>query len=699
MISTLLHFGLGAALLLGPPPTPTNPVVDVVHGVEIVDPYRWLEDLESQSDVVEEWTTRQNDYTRSVLDKLAGRTRLEERLGELMTLPSISAPTMRQNRYFNTERRGLQNQSVLYMREGSDGQQQVLLDPNALDAAGLTSLDWYAPDHAGRLLAFGLSVAGDENSTLYVMDVDSRKWLAEEIPGKIRSVDWLPDSTGFFYRDLADLENPYSGRIRFHRLALHHRQDSTLFEQYKEGPLATTWGPSASVSRDARWMVLGYATSTKSNDLWVVDLDRWFRSGAFEKADIIVGDDSSSGGPVSGDTLFMLTTSGAPNGRVFAVDLNDPARKAWKEIIPERTDAVLRDVSLARAFLVATYLKDAHTTLELFGFDGTPIGTIQLPGIGSAGIATEQDRNEAFLTFTSFNDPTTIWRIDLANSRSELWATVDVPFDPDSIEVKQVWYPSTDGTNVSMFIVHRKGLNPNGALPTVLYGYGGFNIPMTPYFSATTVPWLERGGVYAVANLRGGGEYGEKWHEAGMRESKQNVFDDFYAAAQYLIDQGYTSPQHLAIYGGSNGGLLVGAAVTQRPDLFAAAVCAVPLLDMLRYDQFLMAKYWVPEYGDPDDPGQFEWLYAYSPYHHVKGGIRYPAILFTAGENDTRVHPLHARKMTAKLQREAGNDLDADPILLWVERSAGHGAGKPLRLRIRDAADIWSFFMWQTGLS
>ncbi len=699
MISNIiLHLSVGAAILLGPPPTPTNPIVDVVHGMEIVDPYRWLEDLEDQSEIVGEWTTRQNDYTRSVLDALPGRAELEERLGELMTLPSINLPVMRVNRYFYTERRGSENQAILYMREGSDGSPQVLLDPNALDAAGLTSLDWFAPDHAGMLLAFGISTAGDENSTLYVMEVDTRQWLAEEIPGKVGSVDWLPDSTGFFYRDLADLDNPYSGRIRFHRLGLHHRQDRTLFEQYKEGPLATTWGPSASISRDARWMILGYATSTKSNDLWAVDLDRWFRTGVFKTADIIVGDDSSSEGPVAGDTLFMLTTAGAPNGRVFAVDLNDPARQQWKELIPERKDAVLRDISLARAYLVATYLKNAHTTLELFGLDGAPIGSIQLPGIGSAGIATEEDRNEAFLTFTSYNDPTSIWRLDLSDGSSKLWATVDAPFDPDSIEVKQVWYPSADGTNVSMFIVHRKGLRTDGARPTVLYGYGGFNIPMTPYFSATSVPWLERGGVYAVANLRGGGEYGETWHESGMRGSKQNVFDDFYAAAQYLIDQGYTSPEHLAIYGGSNGGLLVGAAVTQRPQLFAAAVCAVPLLDMHRYDQFLRAKYWVPEYGDPGDPEQFEWLQAYSPYHHVQSGVRYPAILFTAGENDSRVHPLHARKMTAMLQREAGNDFDDDPILLWVERSAGHGAGKPLRLRIRDAADVWSFFMWQTGL-
>jgi prolyl oligopeptidase len=302
------------------------------------------------------------------------------------------------------------------------------------------------------------------------------------------------------------------------------------------------------------------------------------------------------------------------------------------------------------------------------------------------------------VTYTSFNDPASIWRLDLATGERSLWARLDVPFDPDSIEVKQVWYTSADGTKVSMFIVHRKGVKRNGDNPTLLTGYGGFNISMTPYFSQTRIPWLEAGGVMAIPNLRGGGEYGERWHADGMLGNKQNVFDDFIAAAEFLIDEGYTSTERLAISGGSNGGLLIGAAVTQRPDLFAGAVCRVPLLDMLRYQDFLMAKYWVPEYGDPEDPQHFRWLHAYSPYHNITEDISYPAILFTAGENDTRVHPMHARKMAARLQQVATNDTSRDPILLWVDRSAGHGAGKPLRLRIRDSADIWSFVMWQTGM-
>jgi prolyl oligopeptidase len=394
----------------------------------------------------------------------------------------------------------------------------------------------------------------------------------------------------------------------------------------------------------------------------------------------------------------MRTSMGAPNGRAFAVDLNNPARERWVEIIPERDDAVLQGLSLARGYLVASYLKSAATVLEVFKPDGERLGEIALPGIGRARVVTNENRTELFFSFTSYDDPTSIWRVDLATGRRGLWERVEVPFDRDAFIVKQVWYPSADGTSVSMFIVHHRKVRLDGNNPTLLSGYGGFKIPMMPSFRSERIPWLEAGGVYAVPHLRGGGEYGERWHRAGMLANKQNVFDDFHAAAEYLIAQGYTNPKRLAIAGGSNGGLLVGAAVTQRPELYAAAICAVPLLDMLRYHDFLMAKYWVPEYGDPENPEHFQWLHAYSPYHNITEGIRYPAILFTAGENDSRVHPLHARKMTARLQRVAANDFGDDPILLWVDRSAGHGVGKPLRLRIRDKADIYSFLMWQTGM-
>lgn len=687
-----------AALAAPPPHTKQDPVTDTYHGWTFTDPYRWLEPLEAESEEVRSWTTTQNDYTRAMLDNLPGRAPLEARLAELMSLPTIGAPTTEGTNYFNLERRGDQNQPILYVRSGHDGEPRILLDPNTLDKDGLISLDWYQPNHDGTLLAFGISRAGDENSICHVLEVDTGLWLADEIAGKVNGISWMPDSSGFFYNDLADVKNPYSGRVRYHQLGTHPRQDKTLFEQYKEGPLATTWGPFGYASRDGRWLILGYYTSTKANDLWCVDLDHWFRTGEFNMVDIIRGDDSTSSGPVLGDTLFMQTTMDAPNGQVIAIDLNNPMRDNWRTVIPERKDAVLESASLARGYLVATYLENASNRIELVRFDGTTIGEVPLPGIGSASINTFPDRTEAFITYTSFNDPRSVWRVNLSTKKSDLWARPDVPFDPDMLTVKQVWYDSKDGTKVSMFIVHRKDLTLNGTNPTLLYGYGGFNISMTPYFSATAIPWLENGGVYALANLRGGGEYGEAWHEAGMLGSKQNVFDDFIAAAEYLIEKKYTSSDHLAVQGGSNGGLLTGAVLVQRPDLFAAIVSQVPLLDMLRYQDFLMARYWVPEYGTSEDPQHLEWLREYSPYQNIKQNIKYPATLITAGENDTRVHPMHARKMVAALQAAATNDFNEDPILLWVDRDAGHGAGKPLRLRIRDSADIWSFVMWQTGM-
>ena len=692
-----------AVLVAGPPATRVQPVTDTLHGDSIADPYRWLEG-DAKGAVTPEvgaWTDAQNGYTRSVLDSLPGRKGVEKRLRELMEVGSISIPDMVGNRYFYSKREGSENQAKVYVREGLDGKPRLLLDPNALDAKGLVTISFTMPNWNGKLMAFGTYRAGDENTTLYVLDVDSGKWLADEIPGKVGGVSWLPDSSGFFYRRLADLKDPYSGQIKFHRLGTHPRQDPLLFRQYtkeENAKLATTYGPFFSSSRDGRWGMLSYATGTSTNDLWAIDLDRWERTGEFVKTDVIVGSESTSYGPIVGDTLFMRTTDGAKNGRVVAVDLNNPARTGWKELIPERKDATLQGLSAARGFLVATYLRNAYTRIELFGLDGKALGELPLPGIGTARIATEADRTEAFFSYTSFNEPNGVYRVDLATKKSALWERPAVPVDPSTVEVKQVFYPSKDGTKVSMFLVHKKGLKWDGNNPTLLYAYGGFNVSMTPSFSATLFPWFEAGGVYALANLRGGGEYGDAWHEAGMLEKKQNVFDDFIAAGEYLIQSKVTNPSKLAINGGSNGGLLTGAAVTQRPDLFGAVLCQVPLLDMLRYQSFLMARYWIPEYGSAENAEQYKFLKAYSPYQHVKAGTKYPAVLFTAGENDSRVHPLHARKMTALMQAATGSDQGQKPILLWVDRDAGHGQGKPLDLRVRDAADQRMFLLWQLGM-
>lgn len=690
------------------PKTEKKPVKEVIHGVEFTDPYRWLEgsaapELAGKPDPeldakVSAWTDAQNAYTRSVLDTLPGRKQLEARLRELMQVDTVNAPAMRRNRYFSWKREGKQAQPVILVQEGIKGTPRVLLDPNQLDKEGLIAPAFSTPDHDGELLAFGLYRAGDENATLHVMRVDTGEWLADEIPGKVSSVYWLPDSSGFFYSRLADVKNPYSRQIKFHKLGTHQRQDKLLFEQYKEGPLATTWGPYPYVDRAARWMLVSYWTGTDSNDLWAIDLDRWFRTGEFVKTDVMSGADATFSGEILGDTLYMQTSLDAPNGRIFAVNLNEPQRDQWVEIIPERKDAALQTFALSRGRIVADYLKNATTEIAMYRLDGKPDGTLQLPGLGSASISTEEDRTEAFVTYESFNEPRSIYRLDLNERKRELWARPNIPVDPALVEVKQVTFTSKDGTKVPMFLVHKKGLKLDGNNPTYLYGYGGFTVSETPGFSATLFPWFEAGGVYALANLRGGGEFGEAWHRAGMLDKKQNVFDDFIAAAEWLIANKYTQPKRLAIGGGSNGGLLTGAVMTQRPDLFSAVYIGVPLLDMLRYQNFLMARYWVPEYGSAEDKTQFEFIRKYSPYHNVKPGTKYPAVLLTAGENDTRVHALHARKMAALLQESTASDPKSEPVLLWIDRSAGHGQGKPLELRIRDVADQRIFLMWQLGM-
>ena len=723
-ILTSVLIGVSAAAAIGaPPPTKTAPVTETIQGVEYVDQYRWLEGdntdpaaMGKPTPEVTEWTKEQNAYTRSVLDNLPGRAALEARIRELMEVGSVSTPRMAGPRYFYTKREGAQAQGVVYVREGFDGEPRELLNPNTLDESGLSTVSWYAPSDDGSLMAFGMYRSGDENSTLYLMDVDSGSWLADEIPGKVRGAGWLPDGKSFFYTNLADVNNAYSGQVKFHRVGTHYREDPTLFTQsdfveiYRSSgkysakqidDVGETYGPFAYPSEDGRWLMVGYYTGTRSNDLWVVDLSKWMRTGDKTLVPVLadtITTHAAGNGNVVGDTLYLETTLDAPNGRVVAVDLNKPDPAAWRTVIPTDPKRVMENSTMARGMLVIDYLVDATTRIEKYALSGESLGAVELPGIGSAGLSGNADRTEAFLSYTSYNEPNSIYRIDLATGKRELWERPDVPVDPSLVEVKQVWYESKDGTKVSMFLIHRTGLELNGKNPTILYGYGGFNISMTPYFSATLFPWFEAGGVYAVANLRGGGEYGEAWHRAGMLENKQNVFDDFIGAGEWLIENGYTDPAHLGIAGGSNGGLLVGAAVTQRPDLFSAAICGVPLLDMIRYQNFLMARYWIPEYGSSEDPSQFAFISKYSPYQNIKPGTKYPAMLITAGENDARVHPMHARKMVAGLQSATASDQAKEPIMLWVDYDGGHGQGKPLHLRVREVVDQRLFMMWQLGM-
>ncbi len=695
-----------------PPQTRTDGVKDVWHGTPVIDNYRWLEgdnsDAEHMGKVTPEvaaWTDEQNAYTRSVLDNLPGRKQLEDTLRPLMEVGSVSAPTMKGSRYFYSKREGDQNQATVFVRDGFNAKPRALLDPAKLDASGLTTVSWYVPSEDAKLLAYGTYRSGDENSVLHVMDVATGKTWPMQISGKVSGCDWLPDNSGIVYRNLSDVKNPYSGQVMFRRIRNGESKgaDDLLMRQYtveENEKLATTYGPDGGLSTDGKWLVLAYATGTRNNDLWVAPMDEFLKTGKVEKRVITKDKEAQSHGTIVGDTMYMLTTLDAPNGRVVAVDLNHPEQENWKQLVAQKKDAAIAGLTVADGILAVNYLKNASSQIALFDFSGKSKGMLRLPGIGSAGLSTETDRTEAFLSFTSFNYPSTIFRVDLAKPDADpvLWEQPAVPVDPTTVEVKQEWFKSKDGTKVSMFIIHKKGLTLDGNNPTILYGYGGFTVNMTPSFSATLFQWFDAGGVYALANLRGGGEYGEDWHQGGMLANKQNTFDDFAGAAQHLIDAKYTRASKLAVRGGSNGGLLTGAFLTQHPDLCAVVLCHVPLLDMLRFDDFLMAKYWVPEYGTAKKADQFKYIQAYSPYQHVKPGTKYPAVMFTAGENDSRVHPLHARKMTAAVRAADASDQTKHPVLLWVDRDAGHGQGKPLNLRIRDTADERIFVMWQLGM-
>ncbi|GJQ29765.1 MAG: prolyl endopeptidase [Phycisphaerae bacterium] len=693
-----------------PPATRVETVTETIHGVTLTDNYRWLEGdnsdpakMGAMTSEVAAWTDEQNAYTRAFLDNLPGRKQLEEELRPLMEVGSVSAPSMRGTRYFYSKREGNQNQPVYFWREGYKGEPRVLIDPAKLDPSGLTTVTWISPSHDGKLAAFGTYTKGDENTTLYLMEVDTGRPLPDVIPGKVSGIDWLPDGKAFVYRNLKDTANPYSGQVMYHVVGTSPAQDKLIFRQYtpdEDGKLATTYGPGMSLSKDGKWLSLYYYTDTRNNDLWVVDFPRWLKTGELWGEYITVGEKAQSAGTAVGDTFYMSTTLDAPNGRIVKIDLNRSDRSNWTTIVPERADAVIQGFDVSAGIVSVNYLTNASSTIALFDTNGAPRGTLRLPGIGSAGLATEEDRTEAYLSFTSFNYPSTIFRVDLStpDAQPEQWERPAVPVDPETVDVRQVWYPSKDGTRVSMFLVYKKGLKLNGNNPTILYGYGGFNVSITPTFSASMFQWLNAGGVYAVANIRGGGEYGNRWHEAGKLANKQNVFDDFAAAAEWLIAHKYTRAERLAIRGGSNGGLLTGTMVTQRPDLFAAALVYVPLLDMIRFQDFLMAKYWVPEYGSSSDAEQFKYILAYSPYQNIKSGTKYPAVLVTAGENDARVHPMHARKYAAALRAATVSDPIEKPILLWVDREAGHGQGKPLNLRIREVADERIFLMRQLGM-
>jgi len=694
-----------------PPAAPIKPILDIIHGTKVVDNYRWLED--GNSPETQKWVAEEMSYTRAILDPLPGRDSIHKRLTELLSIGSITAPFLAGKHYFYTKREGMQNQPVLYVRDGLNGPDRVLVDANQLAADGTIALDWFQPSDNGKYVAYGTSPSGSEMSTLHVIETKTGTALPDTIERtRACSIAWLHDNSGFYYTrypkkgDVPAGQEMYNRHVFFHLLGSPVDSDDPIFG---EGRDAEDW-PNVSLSNDGRWLLINVEQGWTKTELFLMDLKS-------NKAPVrlTTGKNFIYNADIYEGKVYVTTNEDAPRYHLFVTDAGNFERDAWKEIIPQ-TDAVLQGAAVFGGKLFAQYEQNATSQLKLFDLDGKKLSDITLPAIGTVfGTGGKWNRDEVFYAFYSFTVPPSVYRIDLAPVHSEtkpsgpsgdtvgltsLWTKVDAPtVDSSAYEVAQEWFQSKDGTRVPMFVVHKKGLTKNGKNPTLLTAYGGFNISMTPTFSRTAYLWMEHGGVYAVANLRGGAEFGEDWHRAGMLDKKQNVFDDMIAAAQHLITEKYTDKNHLAIQGGSNGGLLMGAMITQRPDLFRAVVCQVPLLDMLRYQDFQIAKLWIPEYGSSDDPAQFKWLYAYSPYQHVKGGAEYPAILFMTADTDTRVDPMHARKMAALMQAEAKNGQSkARPILLRIESKAGHGAGKPVTKQIEEFTDIYSFLFWQLGV-
>jgi len=680
----------------GPPLAPQKPVEEVVQGHKLTDRYRWLEN--SGDHEAQQWVSDELAYTRGVLDPLPGREQLHKRLGELLSIGTISAPQIGGKYYFYTRREGTQNQPVLLVREGLAGEDRALVDVNQLAADGTVALDWWTPSEDGKYVAYGTSPSGSEMSTLHVIETATGELLTESIERtRAASIAWKLDNSGFYYTrypkkgDVAEGQEVYNRHVFYHALGSEPAKDPVIFG---EGRDPEDW-PEVDLSNDGRWLVITVAQGWTKTELYLQDLQ-----AATPPVRITEGKNFLYSGQLFNGKLLITTNEDAPRYRQFVAEASAPSRANWKEIIPQN-DAVLQGVAVVNGLLLAQYEKNASSQLKLFDVDGKLRGEVGMPAIGSVvGLGGKWNRKEVFFAFHSFTIPDSIFQIDLATRGTSLWNKVDAPgIDPAKYQVEQVWFNSKDGTRVPMFVFHKKGLELNGKNPTLLTGYGGFNVSLTPNFVGDRYLWLEHGGVFAVANLRGGAEFGEDWHRAGMLDKKQNVFDDFIAAAEFLISQKYTDKNHLAIRGGSNGGLLMGAAFTQRPDLYRAVVCQVPLLDMLRYQNFQIAKLWVPEYGSAEDPKQFDWLYAYSPYHHVKQGTEYPAILFMTADTDTRVDPMHAKKMAALMQTEAGNGHSRErPILLRIDTKAGHGAGKPIAKQVEDLTDIYSFLFWQLGM-
>jgi prolyl oligopeptidase len=710
LIWTFISLALVAAMVYAvddakfpaaPPLTEARPVTDVFHGTKIIDNYRWLEDGTSAD--TQKWVAAEMQYTRGVLDPLPGREAIHKRLTELLSIGNVSVPQVAGKYYFYTRREGMQNQPVLYVRGGSDGKDRVLLDANTLAADGTIALDWFEPSENGKYLVYGTSPSGSEMSTLHILETKSGAALPDTIERtRAASIAWLHDNSGFYYTrypkkgDVADGQEVYNRHVFFHYLGDNSEQDKLIFG---EGRDPEDW-PNVTLDNDGRLLLITVEQGWTKSELFLMDLKK-----GTPPTRITTGKNFLYTATPYNGRLYITTNEDAPRYRVFLAEAGNYERDDWQELIPQ-SDAILQGATVFGGELFVRYEQNASSQLKVFNLLGEKLRDIALPAIGSVfGTGGKWNHDEVFYGFQSFTFAPSIYRYDLKDGSTSLWTKVDAPaIDPSAYEMQQEWFGSKDGTRVPMFIVHKKtgasGLfKKDSHNPTLLTAYGGFNVSVTPLFSRSAYLWMEHGGVLAMANLRGGAEFGEDWHRAGMLDKKQNVFDDMIAAAEHLIAEKYTDKDHLAIQGGSNGGLLMGAMMTQRPDLFRAVICQVPLLDMLHYQDFQIAKLWIPEYGSAENPEQFKWIYAYSPYHHVKAGVEYPAVLFMTADTDTRVDPMHAKKMAALMQAEAKNGKSRTrPILLRIEAKAGHGAGKPVAKQIEEFTDVYSFLFWQLGV-
>ncbi|WP_158944492.1 prolyl oligopeptidase family protein [Granulicella sp. S190] len=663
---------------------------DDYFGVAVSDPYRWMEDVDSAE--LKTWVDAENELTQSYLSQVPERKSMQRRLMELINFERYTAPARRGTRYFYSHNSGLQNQNVLYWQEGLDGEAKVLLDPNTLSTDGTVAISGISITDDGSLAAYSIADAGSDWVKWHVRDVTTGKDLPDIVEwSKFSGAAWLKDGSGFFYQgyDAPEAEAlkaaNYFHKIFFHTLGTPQSEDKLIFDRPDDKELNL----GAQVTDDGRYLVIHQSKGTSpNNEVAIKDLQHP-ESTIVRLIDLA----DATYAPINNEgTLFwLLTTVDAPNGKIIAIDLNHPEREHWKTVIPESANK-LSDISIIDNTFIANYLADAQSLVELRSLDGQLIEQLKLPAIGTAyGFGGLREDTETFYQFTNFTTPGTIYRLNMKTQQSTLFRQPQLLFDPALYETTQIFYGSKDGTRVPMFISHKKGMMLDGSAPTLLYAYGGFNVPLMPEFSSSHVMWMEMGGIYAQPSLRGGGEYGEAWHEAGTRLNKQNVFDDFIAAAEWLIANKYTSAKKLAISGGSNGGLLVAACELQRPDLFGAVIAQVGVMDMLRFDKFTIGWAWKEEYGSPSENAEeFAAIYKYSPLHNIKKGGSYPATLITTGDHDDRVYPAHSFKYTAALQEaQAGTE----PILIRVETRAGHGAGMPLSKRIEATVDQYAFLV------